>query len=40
MIKKYDVKDLKLAEKGKLKIEWASQQMQVLEAIKKTIYQG
>jgi adenosylhomocysteinase len=35
MIKKYDVKDLKLAEKGKLKIEWASQQMQVLEAIKK-----
>ena len=34
MIDKYDVKDLGLAEKGKLKIEWAAQQMQVLEAIK------
>ena len=34
MITKYDVKDLALAEKGKLKIEWAAQQMQVLEAIK------
>lgn len=35
MISKYDVKDLNLAEKGKLKIEWAAQQMQVLETIKK-----
>lgn len=34
MISTYDVKDLGLAEKGKLKIEWAAQQMQVLEAIK------
>ncbi len=34
MINKYDVKDLNLAEKGKLKIEWASQQMQVLSSIK------
>jgi adenosylhomocysteinase len=34
MITTYDVKDLGLAEKGKLKIEWAAQQMQVLEAIK------
>ena len=31
----YDVKDIKLAEEGKLKIEWAAQQMQVLETIKK-----
>ncbi len=31
----YDIKDIKLAEEGKLKIEWASQQMQVLETIKK-----
>lgn len=30
----YDVKDLKLAEEGKLKIEWAGRQMQVLETIK------
>jgi adenosylhomocysteinase len=35
MLKKFDVKDLKLADKGKLKIEWASQQMQVLSSIKK-----
>ena len=35
MISKYDVKDLNLAKKGKLKIEWAAQQMQVLETIKK-----
>ena len=34
MISTYDVKDLGLAEKGRLKIEWAAQQMQVLEAIK------
>jgi adenosylhomocysteinase len=34
MITTYDVKDLGLAEKGKLKIEWAGKQMQVLEAIK------
>jgi len=31
----YDIKDIKLAEEGKLKIEWASRQMQVLETIKK-----
>jgi len=30
----YDVKDLKLAGEGKLKIEWAAKQMQVLETIK------
>lgn len=30
----YDVKDIKLAEEGKLKIEWAEQQMQVLRTIK------
>jgi len=29
----YDVKDLKLAEKGKLRIEWASQNMPVLKQI-------
>jgi adenosylhomocysteinase len=31
---KYDVKDLKLAEKGKLRIEWANQSMPVLNLIK------
>jgi adenosylhomocysteinase len=30
----YDVKDLKLAKKGKLRIEWASQEMPVLNLIK------
>jgi adenosylhomocysteinase len=30
----YDVKDLKLAEKGKLKMEWASRYMSVLNSIK------
>ena len=30
---KYDVKDLKLAAEGKLKIEWAGKQMQVLKKI-------
>ncbi len=35
MAKKYDVKDLKLADKGRLKIEWAAQQMQVLASIRK-----
>jgi adenosylhomocysteinase len=30
----YDVKDIKLAAEGKLKIEWAGQQMQVLRKIK------
>lgn len=30
---KYDVKDIKLAEKGKLRIEWASQSMPVLKLI-------
>ncbi len=33
-IMKSDVKDLKLAPKGKLKIEWAGSQMKVLESIK------
>jgi len=32
---KYDIKDIKLAPEGKLKIEWAAKQMQVLESIKK-----
>jgi len=32
--KDYDVKDLALASSGKLKIEWAGKQMQVLEKIK------
>jgi len=32
---KYDVKDINLAAKGKLKIEWAGSQMKVLELIKK-----
>jgi adenosylhomocysteinase len=31
----YDVKDLKLAEKGKLKMEWAERYMPVLNSIKK-----
>ncbi|CAN5141027.1 adenosylhomocysteinase [soil metagenome] len=34
MDKKYDVKDIVLAGEGKLKIEWASQQMQVLATIR------
>jgi len=34
MVKKYDVKDLSLAKEGKLKIEWAAQQMPVLKNIK------
>jgi adenosylhomocysteinase len=32
---KYDVKDIKLADKGKLGIEWANQSMPVLNLIKK-----
>ena len=32
---KYDIKDLRLAKKGKLKIEWAAKDMPVLELIKK-----
>ena len=32
---KYDIKDLSLALKGRLKIEWASRQMKVLSLIKK-----
>jgi adenosylhomocysteinase len=32
----YDVKDLKLSEKGKLKMEWAERYMPVLSSIKKT----
>ena len=32
---KYDIKDLRLAKKGKLKIEWALEHMPVLELIKK-----
>lgn len=31
----YDVKDIKLADKGRLRIEWASRQMPVLNLIKK-----
>ncbi|MBI3351442.1 MAG: adenosylhomocysteinase [Nitrospirae bacterium] len=31
----YDIKDIKLAEKGKLRIEWAEQNMPVLRLIKK-----
>ena len=30
---KYDVADIKLAQEGKLKIEWAAQQMPVLKLI-------
>ncbi|MFH1736514.1 MAG: adenosylhomocysteinase, partial [Actinomycetota bacterium] len=30
----YDVKDMKLAEKGKLRIEWAEMQMPVLRSIR------
>ncbi|HSA83461.1 MAG TPA: adenosylhomocysteinase [Patescibacteria group bacterium] len=32
--KQYDIKDIKLATEGKLKIEWAGKQMPVLETIK------
>ena len=32
---KYDVADLKLADKGKLRVEWANEQMPVLQSIKK-----
>ncbi len=32
---KYDIKDIKLAEEGRLRIEWAEQQMDVLREIKK-----
>jgi adenosylhomocysteinase len=32
---KYDVKDIKLADKGKLRIEWANQSMPVLNIIRK-----
>ncbi len=31
---KYDIRDLKLAQKGKLRVEWAAQDMPVLEQIK------
>lgn len=31
----FDIKDIKLANEGKLKIEWAGKQMQVLEGLKK-----
>lgn len=34
MAKKYDIKDPKLAPKGKLRIEWAGSQMKVLETLK------
>ncbi|MEK7742255.1 MAG: adenosylhomocysteinase, partial [Nitrospirota bacterium] len=30
---KHDVKDLKLANKGKLRIEWAAKEMPVLKSI-------
>ena len=32
---KYDVKDLRLAAKGKLRIEWANEYMNVLKLIRK-----
>lgn len=32
---KYDVKDIKLASKGKLRIEWANEYMKVLELVRK-----
>ena len=32
---KYDVKDLKLAKEGKLRVEWAAEEMPVLEQIRK-----
>ena len=32
---KYDVKDIKLAQKGKLRIEWANEYMKVLELVRK-----
>lgn len=32
---RYDIKDIKLAESGRLRIEWAGSQMKVLELIKK-----
>ena len=31
--KNYDVKDLKLADQGKLRVEWATQDMPVLQGI-------
>jgi adenosylhomocysteinase len=34
-VKKGDVKDIGLADAGKRKIEWAGQQMPVLESIRK-----
>ncbi|MDP3789439.1 MAG: adenosylhomocysteinase, partial [Candidatus Omnitrophota bacterium] len=34
---KYDVKDLSLAKKGKLRIEWASEYMPVLKLIKQRL---
>ena len=36
---KYDIKDLSLAEKGKLRIEWADQNMPVLQLIRKRFEQ-
>ena len=33
---KYDVKDLSLAKKGKLRIEWANEYMKVLQLVRKT----
>ena len=32
---KYDVKDLNLAKKGKLRIEWANEYMSVLSLVRK-----
>ncbi|OGY85826.1 MAG: adenosylhomocysteinase [Candidatus Kerfeldbacteria bacterium RIFOXYB2_FULL_38_14] len=34
MVKKYDIKDLKLADKGKQHVEWAESQMDVLRGIR------
>ncbi len=37
---KYDVKDLKLAEKGKLRIEWADERMPVLKIVRQRFTKG
>ena len=38
-VKNYDVKDLKLAESGKKRIEWAAREMPVLKLIRDKICQ-
>jgi len=39
-LKKGDVKDISLADAGKRKIEWAQQQMPVLQIIPQAFHQG